>query len=274
MIKKIIHCSDIHIRNVQRHEEYGEQLTNFIEMCRTIAEPYEKDEVRILISGDLIHQKNTISPELMVFASAFLRQLQEIAKVIVIAGNHDLIVNNTSRKDAITSLFETADFENTVFLDYELGFQSGYVVDDNVTWVVYSIYNDYLAPSLDDALRDYPNNKVVGLYHGMIVGAELNNGSVVDGGVDGDIFNGCHCVMAGDIHKQQVLHRGGIPIVYSGSLIQQTFGETITRHGFVVWNVETLDYEFVELPTEYGLYDFEIKSIEDVDNDVEILKNY
>ena len=111
MIKKIIHCSDIHIKNLLRHDEYAEQLSKFIDKCKEIAEPYQYEEIRIVISGDLIDQKNTITPELISFVSIFIRELEKIAKVIVIAGNHDLIVNNLSRKDAISSIFVTAAFE-------------------------------------------------------------------------------------------------------------------------------------------------------------------
>lgn len=275
MVKCIIQCADIHIRNTQRHEEYAEQLTKFIEKCKNIASDYDYDEVRIAICGDIIHQKNTITPELFSLTSAFLRQLQEIAKVVVIAGNHDLIVNNTSRKDAITALFETAAFENVTFLDYVLDFQSGCVYDDNITWAVYSIYDDYLKPSIEESKTEKPSNKIIGLYHGVIIGASLDNGNVLDNGIDGeDAFGGCDCVMAGDIHKRQELKRGGVPIVYSGSLLQQTFGETITNHGFVVWDVETLEFKYEDLESVYGLYKFEIESFEDVDNDVEKLINY
>ena len=116
-IKKIIHCSDIHIKNILRHEEYAEQLTKFIEKCQEISQNYEQDEIRIVIAGDLIDQKNNISPELITFVSTFIRELEKIAKVIVIAGNHDLIVNNLSRKDAISSIFETAAFNNAFLID-------------------------------------------------------------------------------------------------------------------------------------------------------------
>lgn len=274
MIKKIIHLSDVHIRNFLRMDEYGEQLTKFIEKCKEIAEPYDRDEIRILIAGDLIHQKNTISPELFAFTSTFIRQLEDIANVIVIAGNHDLVVNNTSRKDAITSLFETADFKNSYLLDYELNYNSGYIVDDNITWALYSIYDDFMRPNIEEVREKYPNNKVIGLYHGTIVGSTLNNGTVVDSGLSGDIFEGCDCVMVGDIHKRQVLKRGDVEIVYPGSLIQQTFGETVTQHGFALWDVETMNYEFVDLESDYGLYKFEISSFDDIDNDKEIVCNY
>lgn len=273
-IKLIIQCSDIHVRNTQRHEEYAEQLGIFIEKCRDLASAYRKEEVRIVVCGDLLHQKNNITPELFSLVSIFLRELSSIARVIVIAGNHDLIVNNTNKKDALTALFETANFDNVVFLDYILDFNSGYVYDENITWVVYSIYDDYMKPSFEEAKIEKPENKVIGLYHGMIVGASLDNGNVVDVGVDGDVFGGCDCVMAGDIHKRQELKRGDVRIVYSGSLIQQTFGETITNHGFVVWDANTLEHKYIDLESEYGLYKFSISNFEDIDNDEEKLMNY
>lgn len=273
-VKKIIHCSDIHINNILRHEEYAEQLSKFIEKCKMISEPFQKDEVRIVIAGDILHSKNNISPELITFVSTFIRELENIAKVIVIAGNHDLIVNNLSRKDAISSIFETAAFENAFLLDMELNYQSGYVIDNNITWSLYSIFDNFQKPNLQNAKNDYPNNKIVGLYHGMIVGSMLFNGNIIDSGVQGDIFEHCDCVMAGDIHKHQILKRGDVEIVYPSSLIQQNYGETITQHGFVVWDMENLTNEFIPLENDYGMYKFEIKTIDDIDNNKECLINY
>ena len=96
----------------------------------------------------------------------------------------------------------------------------------------------------------------------------------MDSGMSGDEFEGCDFIMAGDIHKRQVIKRGDCEIVYPGSLVQQTFGETITQHGFVVWDLDKKTYEFVDLPLNYELCDFEIKSPEDLDEDKEILINY
>lgn len=274
MIKLIIHCADIHIRNFMRHEEYAEQFEKFIDKCKEITQTYDKNEVRIVIAGDLFHQKNTISNELMVFTSLFLRQLEDIATVIVISGNHDMLVNNTSRTDTLTALFNTADFGNCKFLDMMLDYESGCVVDDNVTWAVYSIYSDYMRPSIEEAKSKNPNNKIIGLYHGMVVGAKLPNGTIVDSGCDGELFDGCDFVLAGHIHKHQSIKRGNTEIVFPSSLIQQTFGETVTQHGFEVWNVENNTHEFMELDSNYGLYNIEINNIDDIDNDKEKLINF
>ena len=272
MVKLVIHCSDIHIRAKMRFDEYASQLEKFISRCREICSSYNKDEVRIVIAGDLVHQKNTITPELMVFTSTFIRQLEEIAKVIVIAGNHDLIVNNTDKKDTITSLFETAAFENAYFLDYELGFQSGCVVDDNITWVVYSIYQDYIVPDTSHE-KEVNHNIYIVLYHGMINGVKLDNSTISDCGTNSNIFMDCNIVMAGDIHKRQTILNHETKIVYPGSLIQQTFGESVSQHGFAIWNLETQECTFEDIKSDYSLFSIKIENVDDIQKDMEVLLN-
>lgn len=274
MIKLVIHTGDIHIRNFQRLDEYNEQLMKFIEKCQEITEPYEKDEVRIVICGDFFNNKNNVSNELYSFSSNFIRELEKIAKVIIIAGNHDLVVDNSTKKDTLSGLFETAQFQNSYFLDYELDFQSGYIIDDNVTWVVYSIFNGFMKPDLEKAIEENPNNTVVGLYHGDVVGGKYYNGTVQENGLSKEAFNGCDCVMMAHIHKRQELKNYDCKLVYCGSLIQQDNGETITQHGFAVWNMETLEYQYIDIDNEYGYYNFEIESFEDIENNKEILINY
>ena len=94
MIKKIIHVSDIHLRNFKRLEEYQQQLQKFINYCNDIAKDYGNENVRIVITGDLFHSKNEISNECYILASWFLRELDKICKTIVIAGNHDMNMQN------------------------------------------------------------------------------------------------------------------------------------------------------------------------------------
>lgn len=278
MVKCVIQVADIHVRNMMRHEEYVEQFENFIESCRDVIKKgkYEKDEVRILICGDLVHQKNTISNELITLISVFIRKLEDMAKVLVYTGNHDLVVNNLGRMDTLTAIFDTAGFDNAVLLDQLTDYESGTMVDDNIIWTLYSIHDDYRRPDIESAKEEAPDNIVVGLFHGPVVGSQVNNGTVMESGIDGEVFEGCDVVMAGDIHKRQILKKKGVQIVYPGSLIQQNFGETVTQHGYAVWDLtkKILKPKFIDLDTTYGLYDFSIESVEDVDNDNEKLMNY
>ena len=278
MVKCVIQVADIHVRNMMRHEEYVEQFENFIESCRDVIRKgkYEKDEVRILICGDLVHQKNTISNELITLISVFIRKLEDVAKVLVYTGNHDLVVNNLGRMDTLTAVFDTAGFDNAVLLDQLTDYESGTMVDDNIIWALYSIHDDYRRPDIESAKEEAPDNIVVGLFHGPVVGSQVNNGTVMESGIDGEVFEGCDVVMAGDIHKRQILKKKGVQIVYPGSLIQQNFGETVTQHGYAVWDLtkKILKPKFIDLDTTYGLYDFSIESVDDVDNDDEKLLNY
>jgi len=63
MIKKIIHIADLHIRTIQLHELYKTQFDRFIEEIREhsvqwTSEGIKWDEIRIVIAGDIAHQKD------------------------------------------------------------------------------------------------------------------------------------------------------------------------------------------------------------------------
>lgn len=276
MIKRIYQIADVHIPTYQRLEMYAVQLEKLVnnisdDAARSGLKP---EEMRIVICGDLVNSKNIVTNELNVFASSFIRQLSSIAKVICIAGNHDLIESNTSRTDTLTAIFQTAQFENAVFLDMELGYASGIVYDEDIIWALYSFYDDYNKPDIENAIQEKPDSKVFGLYHGQIVGTKLFNGFVSDCGQGSDIFEGCDYVLAGHIHKRQSIRKGDCEIVYSGSVVQKDYGESLTQHGYVVWNLVDNEYHYVDIPSEYGYYDFSVNSIEDIINDNEKLNNY
>lgn len=75
------------------------------------------------------------------------------------------------------------------------------------------------------------------------------------------------------MEKKKIKIRKIIPIVYPSSLIQQNYGEKIGKHGFLTWDVDTLTYEEHDIKTNHGFYQFKIESIDDIENDKEILIN-
>jgi hypothetical protein len=58
-----------------------------------------------------------------------------------------------------------------------------------------------------------------------------------------------------------------------GSTIQNNIGESIERHGYGIYDVETKDYSYVDLPNPKPFLKFSIKSFADIENGTEQLKN-
>jgi len=64
-----------------------------------------------------------------------------------------------------------------------------------------------------------------------------------------------------------------VPVVMPSSLIQQNFGETVSKHGYLWWDLETKTFEEFDINTNYGFYQFKIKSMEDLTNNSEKITN-
>tara|TARA_R110000803_G_scaffold74903_3_gene139049 strand:+ start:37013 stop:37828 length:816 start_codon:yes stop_codon:yes gene_type:complete len=268
-IKKIIHCADLHIRTFRMHEEYGTTFETFLEQIRVLVEPYEREEIRIVIAGDYVHQKITISNELLILGTWFLRELDKIAPVVIIPGNHDLLENNKDRVDSITPMVQLLPELNIQYYT-----ETGCYVDNNIVWDVYSIVTGSDRPNIEEGRIDYGNDKTyIGLFHGPLIGSTTDIGYEIEHGHSLEIFEGNDIVMCGDIHKRQELRFKGIPIVMPSSLIQQNFGETVGKHGFLLWDVASKTYEEHDIETDYGFYQFKIDSINDIDEGKEVLTN-
>lgn len=274
MIKKIIACSDIHIRNLRRHEEYRTQLKKFIDECKKEADEYGSESIRIVIAGDLLHNKLDISGEGYLIATWFIRKLSEIAKTIVVAGNHDINMKNLERVDPITMIFSIANVENAVYIDQKLDYESGCLQDDNVIWCLYSSFDNFARPNIEEAKAKNPDAVTVGLFHGELKSAKTDVGYASENGYDASYFDGLDFGILGHIHKRQCIKYNGIPLVYCGSLIQQDAGENIHGHGYVVWDTESLTYDEVDIQNdEFGFYTFTVNDISDFDEDHEEILN-
>jgi DNA repair exonuclease SbcCD nuclease subunit len=258
MIKKLVHFSDLHIRLFKDHELYRGILEQAFKEWASI----QPD--RIVFTGDLVHSKNQMTPELVEFVAWVLSECAKIAKTIVIIGNHDFLENNNTRLDALTPIIDSLKNDNIVYLK-----NRGVYDDDNVNWCVYSLMEHNIPPDIQKS-----DKKNIGLFHGPIQGLYTDIGYKFEDGFDVDKFSGCDLVLCGDIHKRQVFDiPGGKKAYMVGSTIQQNFGEKIDKHGYGVYDVETDQYDFVDLPNPKPFLKFQIKSIDDLVNGTEKLLN-
>lgn len=259
MINKLIHFSDLHIRLFKDHELYREITTNALEKWR------EENPDRIVFTGDLVHSKNQMTPELIDFVSWFLTECSKICKTILIIGNHDFLENNTDRLDALTPIISNLNNDNIVYYK-----NSGVYTDENIDWVVYSLVNHNVRPEIDKS-----NNVKIGLFHGPVQGLTTDIGYKFEDGYDTGRFEGCDLVLCGDIHKRQIFDiPNGKKAYMIGSTIQQNFGETVRNHGYGIYDVKQNKYETVDLENPRPFLNFKIKNIEDLEHGIEELANY
>ncbi len=260
MINKLVHFSDLHIRLFKDHELYKSILIDMFKQWGDIAPD------RIVFTGDLVHSKNQMTPELIEMVAWVLTECSKIAKTIVIIGNHDFLENNTSRLDALTPIIESLNNENIIYYK-----DTGVYQDQNIDWVVYSLYDHNLPPEIDST----SNNTKIGLFHGPVVGLSTDVGYKFEEGFDTHRFMGCDLVLCGDIHKRQIFDIPNKKKAYMvGSTIQQNFGETVKNHGFGIYDVTTDKYEFVDLENPKPFLVFKINDYSVIESGTEVLKNF
>lgn len=259
MINRLVHFSDLHIRLFKEHDQYKKILKQMLSEWKSIAPD------RIVFTGDLVHSKNQMTPELVEFVAWVLTECSKISKTIVIIGNHDFLENNVSRLDALTPIIDSLKDENIVYYK-----NRGVYEDQNINWCVYSLMDHNIPPDIEKS--DKVN---IGLFHGPVQGLYTDIGYKFEEGFDTNKFKGCDLVLCGDIHKRQIFDiPGGKKAYMVGSTIQQNFGETVRKHGYGVYELDKDEYTFVDLPNSKPFLSFYINSIDCLVEGTEKLVNY
>ena len=255
---KIIHTADIHIYNNTRFEEYEQVFEKLYTLLKK-----EKPQI-VCIVGDLFDMFIETSNESKIFAGNFLNNLSIYCdEVIVTVGNHDLRKKNLKRVNSVETIVKLIDNKKVKYLE-----KSGFFDDElfPINWV-----NWFHSDKTTNPWKDIPHTKdknklYIDLFHDPINGCQNDIGYVFEKSNYRKItdFAG-NISMFGDIHKSyQILAPNKI---YSGSLIQQTFGEKEAGHGVVVWEIDgkTIHHRFVEIPNDYALVNFRLSN-PDYDN--------
>jgi DNA repair exonuclease SbcCD nuclease subunit len=258
MIKTLVHFSDLHVRLYKDHDLYRSILETAIEQWKELSPD------RIIFTGDLVHSKNQLTPELIEFVAWILTECSNIAKTSIIPGNHDFLTNNTERMDALSPIINSLNNSNIVYYR-----DRGVYEDENISWCVYSQYQGNIQPEITEA-----NGRRIGLFHGPIQGMKTDLGfDFGEEAYDIEKFDGLEVVLCGDIHKRQEFKFKTGNGYMVGSTIQQNIGESIGRHGYGIYDVETKDYSYVDVNNPKPFLKFTIKSFEDIENGTELLKN-
>ena len=260
MIKRLVHFSDLHIRLFKDHDLYRGILETALKEWTSIRPD------RIVFSGDLVHSKNQLTPELIEFVAWVLSECAKIAKTILIPGNHDANLKNDDRLDSITPIVNNLNNSNIAYYK-----NRGVYEDENVSWCVYSQFQGNIPPDIDTAL-----GFKIGLFHDPVQGLTTDLGfDFGEHAYDTEKFKGLDIVLCGDIHKRAFFNiPNGKRGVMCGSFIQQNFGESVGKHGYGVYDLESDQYDFIDLPNPKPFLSFYINSIDNLVEGTEKLVNY
>jgi DNA repair exonuclease SbcCD nuclease subunit len=279
-LNHIFHLSDLHIRNgdntYSRYEEYREvfkktiiSITNKITDLKLLFEDFI-----IVITGDIFHNKNVIGNYGLFIYREFIQSLSKIGRLYIISGNHDYDQSDINKPSLVYS--STFDIPNVFVLNTSTSF-----VIDNIGFSFVSIDKTLDIYRNSGRIQDLPPfpliaEKVkykIALFHGSFASAKLYNGNSIE-----ETFNpyplewvqGFDYVLLGDIHKRQVFNYKKNTICgYSGSLIQQNFGEDIIEHGYLIWNIENRKVDEINVYNDFGY----INIIEDTSDNIFIRTN-
>lgn len=243
--ENIIHISDIHIRPLERHEEFNKVFNKLYEEIDRI----KASGIRVIIvlTGDIFDNKNTFHPETYNICKEFFRGLSRRVLTILIAGNHDM--KTIARLDSLTPI--TSNIENFHYLKESGAYEFG-----DVIFVVTSLYDSKYEFIRRDQIET--KKKCIALYHGTISGTSNEEGYIFKNDQGNDRyrkktdFDNYDGILLGDIHKHQMIRKN---MGYSGSLIQNNFGEPIDKHGYLIWDIKdknNITAEFKEIKNEYG----------------------
>ena len=223
MSYKLAHISDVHWRSLKRHDEYKKV---FVQLFKKLEK--EKPDV-IFIGGDIVHSKTQgISPEIIENLNWWFNSLADIAPTHVILGNHDGLILNEDRQDAITPIINAMNNEN-IFLYKKSGvYPTGL---DNINWCVFSCFDQ----KNWNNVRPVEGQINIACFHGAVFGSKTDVDWELEGEVGLSFFQDYDFVFLGDIHKFQYLDEEK-RVVYPGSTIQQNYGEDIAK-GFVMWEI-------------------------------------
>lgn len=281
MLHNIIHISDIHIRTgdsiKSRYEEYIKVFDKLYESISHQPSIIDKSAV-IVITGDLFHDKNKIGPSGLKIAVYLLQKLSSLAPVFIIRGNHDYRQDFPNERDMISGLV-SYEIPYVTYLD-----TTGIHTYQNINFGLVAIQETLLFGSTSGIKGDLPDfpmplagsNYNIALFHGTITGTTLQNGtSSTIGGYPIDWIQGYDAILLGDIHLQQIKracitentscnlphttichtykYDKEVPYGYSGSLIQQDFGETIKGHGYALWNLQDKVISVYHIKNSFGM---------------------
>ena len=263
-IKYIIHLSDSHIpKNTIRHPEYYEYFDNLFKSIKE--QNIAKENALIVLTGDILDNKLDISVEQVTLLKYFMINLTKLYPVILILGNHDLLMSITDNKyiDALTPLITDLNTENPIYFLKE----SGKYVYNNLDFYLITMFQKELT------ITDKKSKNIkIGLYHGGFKNDFFNNNYINTNNFTFTIpyFEKLYdIVLMGDIHNRKI-YPSKILIQHAGSLLQLKSDETQNK-GYILTDVINKTSKEINVKNNYGIVTIDVDKNGNYNLDLETL---
>ena len=269
---KIVHCSDLHLgKRFSGNKDYvKKRYMDFFNAFATFIDKVEEIKPDVcLIAGDIFDKKE-INPDILSKTEYLFKRLRDNVKkdIIAIEGNHDnsRILEESwleylQEQNILKVFYYNKDFEEKNYLKiddinfYPVGYP-GFMIDEALT-------------KLSEKLN--PQEKNIVVVHTGISGSTdtlpgLVSTSILDLFKDKAIY-----IAGGHIHSFTTYPKEKPYFFVSGSLeFSNVQNEKSDKKGFILFDTDTLNYEFIELEHRKRIKkDFSYSNFSNLENEFE-----
>ena len=269
---KIVHCSDLHLgKRLSGTKDYvTKRYMDFFNAFATFVDKVEELKPDVcLIAGDIFDKKE-INPDILSKTEYLFKKLKDSVKkdIIAIEGNHDnsRILEESwleylQEQNILKVFYYNKDFEEKNYLKiddinfYPVGYP-GFMIDEALT-------------KLSEKLNPQEKNIVVvhtGISGGTNTLPGLVSTSILDLFKDKAIY-----IAGGHIHSFTTYPKEKPYFFVSGSLeFSNVQNEKSDKKGFILFDTDTLNYEFIELEHRKRIKkDFSYSNFSNLENEFE-----
>ena len=269
---KIVHCSDLHLgKRFSGNKDYvKKRYMDFFNAFATFVDKVEEIKPDVcLIAGDIFDKKE-INPDILSKTEYLFKRLKDNVKkdIIAIEGNHDnsRILEESwleylQEQNILKVFYYNRDFDEKNYLKiddinfYPVGYP-GFMIDEALT-------------KLSEKLN--PQEKNIVIVHTGISGSintlpGLVSTSILDLFKDKAIY-----IAGGHIHSFTTYPKEKPYFFVSGSLeFSNIQNEKSDKKGFILFDTDTLNYEFIELEHRKRIKkDFSYSNFSNLENEFE-----
>ena len=269
---KIVHCSDLHLgKKLSGTKDYvTKRYMDFFNAFATFVDKVEEIKPDVcLIAGDIFDKKE-INPDILSKTEYLFKKLRDNVKkdIIAIEGNHDnsRILEESwleylQEQNILKVFYYNKDFEEKNYLKiddinfYPVGYP-GFMIDEALT-------------KLSEKLNPQEKNIVIvhtGISGGTNTLPGLVSTSILDLFKDKAIY-----IAGGHIHSFTTYPKEKPYFFVSGSLeFSNVQNEKSDKKGFILFDTDTLNYEFIELEHRKRIKkDFSYSNFSNLENEFE-----